>query len=68
VEGVSADAVRVWQMGDKDYIRTSYTLLSPEWVASEDGSDGTTIYAIPQSPAVLLFANGRTVAVHLGGQ
>jgi intracellular multiplication protein IcmK len=68
VEGVSADAVRAWQMGDRDYIRTSYTLLSPEWVASEDGSDGTTIYAIPQSPVVLLSANGRTVAAHLGAQ
>jgi len=68
VEGVSPDAVRAWQLGDKDYIRTNYTLLSPEWVASEDGSDGTTIYAIPQSPVVLLSADGRTVAAHLGGQ
>jgi intracellular multiplication protein IcmK len=68
VEGVSPDAVRAWQMGDKDYIRTSYTLLSPEWVASEDGSDGTTIYAIPQSPVVLLSTNGRTISAHLGGQ
>lgn len=68
VEGVSPDAVRAWQMGDKDYIRTSYTLLSPEWVASEDGSDGTTIYAIPQSPVVLLSADGRTISAHLGGQ
>jgi intracellular multiplication protein IcmK len=68
VEGVSPDAVRAWQMGDKDYIRTSYTLLSPEWVASEDGSDGTTIYAIPQSPVVLLSADGRTISAHLGDQ
>lgn len=68
VEGVSPDAVRAWQMGDKDYVRTSYTLLSPEWVASEDGSDGTTIYAIPQTPVILLSANGQTVAAHLGGQ
>ncbi len=68
VEGVSPDAVRAWEMGGKDYIRTNYTLLSPEWVASEDGSDGTTIYAIPQTPVVLLSAGGRTVAAHLGGQ
>lgn len=68
VEGVSPDSVRAWQMGGKDYIRTSYTLLSPEWVASEDGSDGTTIYAIPQTPVVLLSADGQTVAAHLRGQ
>jgi intracellular multiplication protein IcmK len=68
VEGVSADAVRAWSMGGKVYIRTNYTLLSPEWVASEDGSDGTTVYAVPETPVVLLSANGQTVAAHLGGQ
>jgi intracellular multiplication protein IcmK len=65
VEGVSPDDVRAWQMGERDYIRTRYTLLSPEWVASEDGADGTTIYAVPQTPVVLLSADGRTVAARL---
>lgn len=68
VQGVSPDAVRAWSMGGKVYIRTSYTLLSPEWTASEDGSDGTTIYAVPETPVVLLSADGQTVAAHLGGQ
>lgn len=67
VEGVSPDDVRAWQMGDRDYIRTRYTLLSPEWVASEDGEDGTTIYAVPTTPVVLLSTDGRTVAARLGG-
>lgn len=66
VEGVSADAVRAWRMGDRDYIRTRYTLLSPEWVASENGEDGTTIYAVPSTPVILLSADGRTVAARLG--
>ena len=66
VEGVSPDDVRAWQMGDRDYIRTRYTLLSPEWVASEDGEDGTTIYAVPATPVVLLSAGGHTVAARLG--
>jgi intracellular multiplication protein IcmK len=66
VEGVSPDDVRAWQMGDRDYIRTRYTLLSPEWVASEDGEDGTTIYAVPSTPVILLSGNGRTVAARLG--
>ena len=65
VEGVSPDDVRAWQMGDRDYIRTRYTLLSPEWVASEDGEDGTTIYAVPATPVVLLSAGGHTVAARL---
>lgn len=65
VEGVSPDEVRAWQMGDRDYIRTRYTLLSPEWVASEQGEDGTTIYAIPATPVVLLSAGGHTVAARL---
>ena len=67
VEGVSPDEVRAWQMGNRDYIRTRYTLLSPEWVASEAGEDGTTIYAVPSTPVILLSADGRTVAARLGG-
>jgi intracellular multiplication protein IcmK len=67
VEGVAPDEVRAWQMGDKDYVRTRYTLLSPEWVASEDGADSTTIYAVPATPVVLLSADGRVVAARLGG-
>ena len=68
VTGVSPDDVRAWRLGDKVYLRTQYTVLSPEWTASENGPDNMTIYAIPSTPVVLLSANGRSVAARLTEQ
>ena len=64
VEGVSPDAVRAWRLGRNVYLRTSHVLLSPEWTASE-AEDGTTVYAIPNTPVVLLSVGGRTVSAEL---
>jgi intracellular multiplication protein IcmK len=64
VGGVSPDAVRAWRLGPNVYLRTNYTLLSPEWTASE-AQAGTTVYAIPNTPVVLLSVNGRTVSALL---
>ena len=65
VQGLSPDEVRAWQLGTETYIRTRYTLMSPAWDASESGEGGTTIYAIPSTPYVLMSADDRTVAVEL---
>lgn len=64
VSGVSPDALRAWRMGRNVYLRTSYTLLSPEWTASES-EGGLTVYALPATPIVLLSAGGRTVSAEL---
>ena len=68
VTGVSPDDVRAWRLGDKVYLRTPYTLLSPEWVASERGQGGVSIYALPSTPVVLLSTQGRSVAARLTEQ
>jgi intracellular multiplication protein IcmK len=64
VEGVSPEGLRAWRLGRNVYLRTSYTLLSPEWTASEQEA-GTTVYAVPNTPVVLLSVNGRTVSALL---
>jgi intracellular multiplication protein IcmK len=64
VEGVSPNGLRAWRLGHNVYLRTSYTLLSPEWTASE-AEAGTTVYAVPNTPIVLLSVNGRTVSASL---
>jgi intracellular multiplication protein IcmK len=64
VEGVSPDGIRAWRLGRNVYLRTRYTLLSPEWTASE-AEGGTTVYAVPATPVVLLSVNGRTVSALL---
>jgi intracellular multiplication protein IcmK len=64
VEGVSPDDLRAWKLGNNVYLRTSDTLLSPEWTASE-AEAGTTVYALPDTPVVLLSVAGRTVSAEL---
>ena len=56
--------LRAWRLGRNVYLRTRYTLLSPEWTASE-AEGGTTVYAVPSTPVVLLSVNGRTVSALL---
>ena len=68
VSGVSSDDVRAWRLGDKVYLRTHYTILSPEWTAEQHGPNNVAIYAIPATPVVLLSANGRSVAARLTEQ
>ncbi|MGH7122154.1 MAG: DotH/IcmK family type IV secretion protein, partial [Acetobacteraceae bacterium] len=53
--------IRAWRLGSHVYLRTQYTLLSPEWTASESEA-GTNVYAVPNTPVVLLSVNGRTVS------
>jgi intracellular multiplication protein IcmK len=68
VAGVAPDDLRAWRLGDRVYLRTRYTLLSPEWTASEAGEDGLTVYAVPATPVVLLSDDGRTVSAALKDQ
>jgi intracellular multiplication protein IcmK len=68
VSGVSPDEILAWRLGGETYIRTRYTLMSPPWDASESGEGGTTIYAIPSTPVVLLSAENRTVSAELKEQ
>lgn len=64
VSGVSPDEVRAWRMGDHVYLRTRYTLISPEWTSSAS-EEGTSIYALPNTPVVLLSADDHTVSARL---
>jgi intracellular multiplication protein IcmK len=64
VEGVSPDDLRAWRLGRNTYLRTPYTLISPAWTASE-AEAGLTVYAVPNTPVVLLSVSGRTVSASL---
>lgn len=47
------------------YLRTPLTLLSPAWDSSVTSSDGTKIYALEETPVVLLSKNGRMIRAYL---
>ena len=65
VSGVSPDDLRAWKVGDRVVIRTRYTLISPEWMASESGEGGLTVYSVPTTPVILLSKDGVTVSASL---
>ncbi|PCJ02002.1 MAG: type IV secretion protein DotH [Alphaproteobacteria bacterium] len=47
------------------YVRTPLTLLSPGWNSSVTSADGTKIYALEDTPVILLSDRGRMVRAYL---
>lgn len=47
------------------YVRTPLTLLSPAWDGSVTSADGTRVYALEETPVILLSDKGRMVRVYL---
>ncbi len=47
------------------YVRTPLTLLSPGWESSVTSADGTKVYALEETPVILLSDRGRMVRAHL---
>lgn len=64
VGGVDA-RTKAWQIGDKAYVRTPLSLLSPAWNASVSSSDGMTVYEIGSAPVLLMSDNGAMIRARL---
>jgi intracellular multiplication protein IcmK len=60
IEGVDGRTT-AYEAGGQVYLRTPLTLLSPGWSSSVTSADGTTVYAIGQSPVILLSDKGKMV-------
>ena len=65
VAGVSPDDLRAWKVGDRVVLRTRFALISPEWLASQTGEGGVTVYSLPVTPVVLLSQDGVTISASL---
>lgn len=55
------DRSGAWEVGGQIYLRTPHSLLSPAWSSSAASGDGTTVYAIPDTPVLLLSDQGVMV-------
>ena len=51
--------------GEKVYIRTPLTLLSPGWSSSVSSADGMNVYEIDSSPVLILSEGGQMVRARL---
>ncbi len=50
------------------YVRTPLTLLSPGWDSSVTSADGTKVYALEETPVILLSDRGRMVRAYLSAR
>lgn len=63
VVGASPETIRAWRYRHQLFVRTRYTILSPEWDASEHSVGGVTIYALQPTPVILMSGAGHTFSV-----
>lgn len=58
---------QIWMLGDKMYLRTRFTLLSPGWVGKMVSPDGMTAYELPRTSSVLVSRYGEPVQLKIEG-
>ena len=56
---------KAWSIGDKVYVRTPLSMLSPAWNASATSADGMTVYEIGNAPVLLMSDNGAMVRAQI---
>jgi len=54
-----------YRLNNMVYVRTPLTLLSPGWKQSVSSADGMKVYALEDTPVLLLSDNGRFTRVNL---
>lgn len=54
-----------FRMGGITYVRTPLVLLSPGWKSSMSSADGMNVYALSNTPVLLLSDQGKFLRAHL---
>jgi intracellular multiplication protein IcmK len=62
-----ATNTQVWLLGEKMYLRTRFTVLSPGWVGKMVSPDGMTAYELPKTSSVLVSRYGEPVQLKIEG-
>lgn len=58
---------QAWLVGDKMYLRTRFTILSPGWMGKMTSSDGMQAYEMPRSASILISRYGEPVELKIEG-
>ena len=64
---VEGGPVRAWAVGNKIFLRTRLTVLSPSWVSTMSSPDGMNVYEITRTPVVLASHRGKIVQLTIQG-
>lgn len=66
LEASGADC-QAWVLGDKMYLRTRMTVLSPGWMGKMTSIDGMQAYELPRTSSVLISRYGEPAELKLEG-
>jgi len=58
---------QAWLSGDKMYVRTRLSILSPGWVATLSSADGMHAYQMQSTPMLLVSQNGQVIQLKVEG-
>ena len=58
---------QAWLLGDKMFVRTRYTLLSPGWIGRMVSPDGMIAYEVQKSPSLLISQYGNPIELKIEG-
>lgn len=64
---VSGGECMAWLFGDRMYVRTPLTILSPSWIAQMTSPDGTNAYEMELSPTILVLRYGKPIELKIEG-
>lgn len=64
---VTGGETQAWLLGDKIYVRSRLTILSPGWIGTMSSADGTKAYEMQKTPMILVSQNGRAVQLKIEG-
>lgn len=64
VVGADCDA---WLLGEKMYLRTRFTVLSPGWMGKMSSLDGMNAYELPKTSSVLISRYGEPAELKVEG-
>ncbi len=64
---VKGGPAKAWLRGDRMFVRTRLTVLSPGWIATMTSADGTHAYEMPPAPVLLVSWHGKLMQIKLEG-
>lgn len=64
---VNGGPCQAWISGDRLFLRTRLTVLSPSWLSTMRSPDGTNVYEMVKAPVVLASARGKIVQLNIKG-
>ncbi len=67
VSGVD-NRTSAYKLDGMTILRTPFTLLSPAWESSVSSADGTRVYALQETPVVLLSERGKTLRARISSR